>query len=174
MKLTRKIVFCDRDGVLNIDTGYPRVFYNSLLNKDTASGLRKLYELNFEFIIVTNQSGVARGILTEEEVIKFNEMLAQAYCSEGVQFLDIAYCPHHPDAKVEKYKYDCNCRKPKPGMITKMIDKYELDPAQCFMIGDKPTDVMAGINAGCKRSFLLDGHSQYGDMNSIIKHIIDL
>lgn len=96
-------------------------------------------------IVATNQGGLAKGWYTKAEMEKMHTQLKKAYHEHGVEFTDILYCPHHPD-----YTGPCDCRKPKPGLLLQGIEKYDLDPAQCYFIGDRERDVEAGTAAGVK------------------------
>lgn len=172
--MRNKVVFCDRDGVLNIDTGYPKDFHIDMIKMETAYGLRKIQERGYNFIIVSNQSGIARGLLTEADVRQFNDHLIDVYQMLGVSFLDVVFCPHHPDATIKEYRGDCRCRKPKPGMITDMVTKHNLIASECLLIGDKDSDVAAGARAGCGISLLLDENKPMSRNANRIQSVLDV
>ncbi len=154
-----KALFIDRDGVILKEKNYvyrqedaeflPGVF--EALKKATASGYR--------IIIVSNQSGIARGLYTEKDYLKLEKWLETKFEENSVKIDGVYYCPHHPEASVKKYKKDCECRKPKPGMILKAAKEHNLNLAESFMIGDKTTDVEAGKNAGCKTILVKTGYA---------------
>lgn len=144
------IVFLDRDGVLNVDkyiTYRPEQFE---LIEGVIEGLLSLQMLGFSLMIITNQSVIGRGIATEEEVSYFNTMLVDRLKQEGIHIADVFVCPHDPVFGIGAYRFDCACRKPKPGMFWQAADKYRLRLAECYFIGDKKSDVVAGHNAGCR------------------------
>jgi len=109
-------------------------------------------------VMVSNQSGIARGYYGEEDAERYNQALAQKLAEEGARIDAIYICPHHPEAKIEKYRLECDCRKPRPGML-KMAEKaLEIDLKQSFMIGDKLIDIEAGKSAGCKTILVKTGY----------------
>ena len=147
----RKAVFFDRDGTLIEDVSY----LSSLDQIELLPGIVKLCQLlldvGYVLVIVTNQSGVARGFFSEEFVKKTHQHLAQLFAKHNVTFLDYYYCPHHPDAGVvERYIKLCACRKPRPGMLHRAAQDHDIDLTQSLMIGDRDIDIQAGKCAGCK------------------------
>jgi D-glycero-D-manno-heptose 1,7-bisphosphate phosphatase len=122
-------------------------------------GLRFLQDLGYRLIIVTNQSGIARGHFREQDlkptIKKIRELLAPA----GVSLKGFYYCPHHPSGEVEKYAVECFCRKPKPGLLYRAALEHDIDLAESWMIGDILNDVEAGNHAGC-RTILIDNHHE--------------
>ena len=124
----------------------------------SASAIRLLNEYDFKVIVVSNQSGIGRGYYTEEDVISFNLAMKIMLEKEGAQIDDIYYCPHHPDAKIMRYRVDCNCRKPGIGMLKRAEKKWTINLRQSFMIGDKQSDIEAGKHAGCKTILVETGH----------------
>lgn len=146
----KAVVFLDRDGVLNVDkylTYRPEQF---ALVDGVITGLSCLQALGFSFIVITNQSAVGRGQITEEDVVNFNQILVQTLYSHRIVIQDIFMCPHDPEFGIGVYRQDCACRKPKPGMFFQAADKYGLRLTDCYYIGDKKSDVVAGFNAGCR------------------------
>lgn len=161
----KSVVFLDRDGVLNVDkylTYRPDQF---ALVDGVVEGLSCLQALGFTFIIITNQTGVGRGHITEEQVAVFNGILVAALHQHGVDILDIFVCPHDPEFGIGAYKQACACRKPLPGMFFQAAAKYELHLSDCYYIGDKKSDVVAGFNAGCRtilvETGILDDEHKY-------------
>lgn len=141
--------FLDRDGVLIEDCGYPHRSEHLVLIPGAAEAVRRLKSLGYLTVIVTNQSGVARGLFTEEQMHDFNALVIQRL-AQGGGVIDAVYAaPHHADAVVERYRHpDHPDRKPNPGMLLRAIAEHEIDPAQSLMIGDQPTDVEAARRAG--------------------------
>jgi len=138
-----KAVFLDRDGVLNREMGdYVRRVedFEVLDNFET---LKTLQDRGYLLIVATNQGGLAKGWYSEDELAKMHSQLKKMYAEYGVQFTDIFYCPHHPD-----FTGDCDCRKPKPGLLLRGIEKYNLDPSKSYFIGDRERDMEAAAAAG--------------------------
>src|SRR6201996_1365631 len=141
-----KAVFLDRDGVLNHEQGDYICRIEDFIILDNFDALKTLQDKGYLLLIATNQGGLAKGWYTEDELTKMHQKLKDAYAEHGVLFTDIFYCPHHPD-----FTGDCDCRKPKPGMLLQGIAKYNVDPAKSYFIGDRERDVEAGTAAGVKR-----------------------
>ncbi|MEK7433815.1 MAG: D-glycero-beta-D-manno-heptose 1,7-bisphosphate 7-phosphatase [Cyanobacteriota bacterium] len=155
-----KAVFFDRDGTINVEAGYIRDLKDLKLIEGASKSIAKLKEAGFIIILVTNQSGPARGYYSEEWVNTLNNTVQKMLLEEGTSLDEIYYCPHLPDGKVPEYTKDCDCRKPNIAMFLQGKEKYNLDFSKSFMVGDKATDVEAGHNAGCKSVLLKTG---YGD-----------
>jgi len=145
MPAKNKAVFLDRDGVLNQEMGdYIRRMEDfHILNNFEA--LKTLQDKGYLLIVATNQGGLAKGWYTEDELGEMHQALRDAYGEHGVEFTDMFYCPHHPN-----FTGECDCRKPKPGLLLQGIAKYNIDPALSYFIGDRERDVEAGTAAGVK------------------------
>ena len=155
----KQAVFLDRDGVITQEPPYYAYQLSQLeLILKSAEGIRLLNESGFLVVLVSNQSGIARGYYEEEDAARFNQALAQKLAEEGAHIDAIYICPHHPEAKIEKYRLECDCRKPKPGMLKMAEEALEIDLKQSFMIGDKSIDVEAGKRAGCKTVMVKTGY----------------
>ncbi|MBM4250614.1 MAG: HAD family hydrolase [Deltaproteobacteria bacterium] len=144
-----RAVFLDRDGVLNRDKGY--VYRESELEllSGVAPALRRLKDLGFLLIVVTNQSGVARGLYGTADVERFHDALSRAIAAAGGPRIDdYLYCPHHENGTVAAYAIVCDCRKPKPGMLLTAAKKHGIELTRSFMIGDKADDIEAGRRCG--------------------------
>lgn len=159
MKDTPKpAVFFDRDGVLNVDHGYvhrPDQFNWVEGAKDAILFLNKSGYLVFVF---TNQSGVARGYYTEETVQDLHSWMQGELAALGGRVDEFAYCPHHPDGSVEEYSQACACRKPEPGMLQGLMDRWAVDHSKSFVVGDRKSDLQAGAAVGL-RGILFTGGS---------------
>ena len=147
-----KAIFLDRDGVLIEDCHYNCNLDKIKIRKDI---LRILKELQREYlmIIITNQSGVARGFFSLQDVYTFNNAMIEKCKKMGLTITDVFVCPHFKDGKIKEYSIECDCRKPHIGMILNAKLKYDLDLKKSFLIGDKDSDIQCGINAGLKMSF---------------------
>ena len=140
-----KAVFLDRDGVLNQEMGDYVCKIEDFHVLDNFAAIKKLQDRGYLLIIATNQGGLAKGWYTEAQLAGMHEHLKELYKARGVEFTDIYYCPHHPN-----FTGDCDCRKPKPGMLLRGITQYNIDPAKSYFIGDRERDVEAGTAAGVK------------------------
>lgn len=148
----RKAIFLDRDGTLNDDTMYPHKIEHFELLPGVIEGLKKLSK-EYIFIIITNQSGIGRGIYTEEDFHKFNNHLVSELKKEGIEIKKTYYCPHHPDE-------DCDCRKPHTKNIKDAAKEFNIDIGDSWTIGDHPPDIKMGLDAGTKTIFMLTGHGK--------------
>ena len=156
-----RAVFLDRDGVITEDPPHYAHRLDQLrLIPRSARAIQRLNAHNFRIIIISNQSGIARGYYQEEDVKIFNDGMEHLLARESAHIDAIYYCPHHPNAKIERYKINCNCRKPKPGMILDAAQKYSIDLRNSFVVGDKWSDIEAGRAAGCKTVLVLTGHGK--------------
>lgn len=152
-----KVLFLDRDGVLNVDTGYPHGYNGFVPISGTASQLLRLKDRHFRFIIITNQSGIGRGYFTKQDYFDFQKALINYYRRKGIQFLKTYFCPHTKRNR-------CKCRKPAPGLINEAILEFNLDRGNCYMVGDKEIDLLAGKAAGLKKSFKLNGPNSWASI----------
>ncbi|MFC1904344.1 D-glycero-alpha-D-manno-heptose-1,7-bisphosphate 7-phosphatase [Chloroflexota bacterium] len=157
-----KAVFLDRDGVINELIHYPQ--HGIVDSPFTAEQLRLLpgvgeaikrfHDASYRVILVSNQPGVAKGYMSQGTFDKIKEKMKAELAKEGT-FLDGEYyCFHHPEAKVEKLRANCRCRKPKPGLLIQAAQDLDIDLSQSWMIGDGLTDVIAGKEAGCRTVLL--------------------
>ena len=147
-KLLQPAIFLDRDGVLNVDTGYPSRFADIIWMEGAAEAVKLCNDAGFLVFIVTNQSGVARGYFPEGAVTELHVEMRAALLAEGARIDDIRYCPHLGDAVQEAYRRDCDCRKPKPGMLLDLMSKWPVDPARSFLVGDNKSDLDAAAASG--------------------------
>jgi len=153
--MSDKAIFLDRDDTLIEDPGYINNPDQVKLLDGVAEALIELKALGYKLIVVTNQSVVARGIVTEKVLGEIHDRLKQLLAEKGA-FLDrIYYCPYHPDGIVPKYRKESNCRKPSPGMLLRAADEMDIDLSQSWCIGNSRRDVEAGLRAGCK-TILID------------------
>ena len=152
----RSAVFLDRDGAIIVDKNYLSDPEGVELLPRAVEGLRKFQAAGYLLIIITNQSGVGRGMFTAQQAEAVNARLIQILAQKGVVIDDAYYCPHAPDE-------DCRCRKPLPGMILEAAAKHGIELSRSITIGDKDSDVKAGQAAGCRLSILISADTQKMD-----------
>lgn len=152
-----KAVFFDRDGVLNIDKDYLYKIEDFEWQEEAPQAIKFLKEQGYFIFVVTNQSGVARGYYTEQDMHNLHEHMQAELRKIGTQIDAFYHCPHLPEATVTEYAMDCNCRKPEPGMIIRAIAEHNIDPQQSFLIGDKHRDIQAGQAAGVRGYLYKEG-----------------
>ena len=153
---TRPAVFLDRDGVVVEDVGFLRSRAQLSVLPGTARALRMLQD-HFYIIVVTNQSGIARGLLGEDDLLAIHSELVPHLAAEGALLDALYYCLHLPEATVPAYRLECDCRKPKPGMLFRAEYEWGIDMNTSFMVGDMPRDIEAGCAAGVKGVLLGSG-----------------
>ena len=151
----RAAVFLDRDGVLVEDRGLLIDPAELRIPDGVPSGLRRLKEAGFRLIVVSNQTVVARGVITPEGLEAIHAQMLRLLEEAGAPRLDAVYCcVHHPDADLPEYRVRCDCRKPRPGSLLRAAEEHGLDLAASFLIGDRVTDIAAGAAAGCRTVLL--------------------
>jgi D-glycero-D-manno-heptose 1,7-bisphosphate phosphatase len=160
----RPAIFLDRDGTLNVDTGYTHRPADLQLIAGVIPGLRSLQALGYPLFILTNQSGIARGYFSETQLAAFHAELLAHLQAAGVQIGGIYYCPFHPTAGLGDYRQDSPLRKPRPGMFLQAAAEHRLDLAASIAIGDKLSDVLAGQAAGCRTVLLQTGRAGSGEL----------
>ncbi|NCJ12852.1 D-glycero-beta-D-manno-heptose 1,7-bisphosphate 7-phosphatase [Serratia marcescens] len=141
-------IFLDRDGTINVDHGYVHEIDNFHFIDGVIDACRKLKKMGFALVMVTNQSGIARGKFSEDQFMYLTEWMDWSLADRDVDFDGIYFCPHHPEAVVEEYRQVCDCRKPQPGMLLQAQQELNIDMAASYMVGDKPEDMQAAIAAG--------------------------
>jgi len=162
-----KAVFLDRDGVITKEPPYYAHKIDQLeLIPKSAEAIRLLNKNGFKVIIISNQSGVARGYYQEKDIQIYNNEMKRQLEEKGARIDAIYYCPHHPEATIKEYKIDCDCRKPKPGMLRQAEKDLNLDLKRSFLVGDKMSDIEAGYRAGCKTILVLTGQGD-GELKKI-------
>lgn len=171
----QKAIFLDRDGTINKYVGFLRNIDDFELIEGVAEAIKLINQSGYLAIVVTNQPVIARGEVTWEELNEIHKKMATLLGKEGAYVDGIYICPHHPDKGFEgerpEYKIDCDCRKPKPGLLLQAAKDFNIDLSESYMIGDSHRDVEAGENAGVKKSILINENNENA-MLSIINEII--
>ena len=169
LRNAQKAVFIDRDGVLNKYVGFLRDIEEFELIPGVVEALRKINSLGYLAIVVTNQPVIARGEVTFRELEEIHNKMETLLGQEGVYVDRIYFCPHHPhkgyEGEIVELKYDCNCRKPKPGMLLQAAKDYNIDLKQSWMIGDSKNDMQAGNAAGCQTALISVERDNLQNMN---------
>jgi D-glycero-D-manno-heptose 1,7-bisphosphate phosphatase len=173
-----KALFLDRDGVINKEKDYLYQIEDFEFIDGVFEALRHFQEQGYLLIITTNQSGIARGYYTEEDFLVLNRWMLQQFCAQGIRIAKVYYSPYHPDYGIGKYKKNSSCRKPNPGMILQAKKEFNIDLTESILVGDKESDIEAGINAGIKMNILVQsGHkidAQSTKASIIINNIQDM
>lgn len=153
-----KAIFLDKDGTLIEDLPYNIDPRTMMLTRGAGAGLRILTRLGYRLLVVSNQSGVARGYFLEAAMPAVQRHLTELLEREQVRLAGFYYCPHHPDGTVPRYSVECDCRKPMPGMLLRAAAEQEIDLAASWMIGDILDDIEAGKSAGCRTILIANGN----------------
>ena len=166
--MKNKVVFVDRDGTINVDGPYLADPDKFEMYQGVGEGIKKLKENGFKIIIITNQSGIARGYFTEKDLAKIHDKMKKEFLKFNVKLDDIYYCPHHPDD-------DCNCRKPKTELFERAIKEHNIDVKKSYMLGDKIQDVEAGKKIGVKTILIPVSNANEEEMhqNNTAIHTLD-
>ena len=156
----RPAVFLDRDGTLLEEAGYLDRLERLVFFSFGIDAVRLLNRAGYAVVIITNQSGVGRGLYQEEFVHRAHQVVDERVRAGGGHIDGYYYCPHHPEAEIEGYRRDCDCRKPGPGMLRQAAEDLELDLSRSFTVGDKWTDVQAGVAAGARGILVRTGYGR--------------
>ncbi len=148
--MKHKALFLDRDGTINIEKNYIYKIEDFEFIDGIFELIKEYQEKGFLVFIITNQAGIARKLYSVADYEKLTNWMLKQFRRKGIKITKAYYCPHHPDITG-----DCNCRKPKPGMILQAIDEFHINPAQSVLIGDKKSDILAGENAGIGKNLYI-------------------
>lgn len=158
--MKRPAVFIDRDGTISEEVGYVNHPSRFRVFPYAAEAIRILNESGWLAIVITNQAGVARGYFSEDVILKIHEQLRGDLQNGGAQLDAIYYCAHHPSVGEPPYRLDCDCRKPRPGLIQQAARDFDIDIAASWMAGDRYSDVELARNAGLRSAFVLSGYGR--------------
>jgi D-glycero-D-manno-heptose 1,7-bisphosphate phosphatase len=161
----RKAIFLDKDGTLVPDIPYNVNTDLVEIDRKTIEGLKLLQKERFLLIVVSNQSGIAKGYFTETELENVWNRISALLQDHGLAIDAYYYCPHHPDSNLKRYAVACNCRKPRPGLILKAAEDFTIGLSQSWMAGDILHDMEAGKKAGCRTVLIDNGNETEWMMN---------
>jgi len=150
-----KAIFLDRDGTINVEKNYLYKIEDFEFLPGVINALKQLQAAGYLLIIITNQSGIARGYYTERDFKKLNDWMLEELNNKGVSITRVYYCPHHPDAAKGEYRVACECRKPKLGLFYKAVEEYDIDLSLSYAIGDKIRDCAICSTTNC-HGFLIN------------------
>lgn len=158
--MKHKALFLDRDGTINVDTDYLYKIEDFQFEKNVPETLKYFFDKGYKLIVITNQSGIARGYYTEDDLKKLHDHIQEEAKKFGFYFTDFYYCPHHKDGTVEKYAIECECRKPKTFLLKKAAKGHYLTLLGSYFIGDKPADMKLGRKMGLSTILVSTGYGK--------------
>ncbi|MBV8857926.1 MAG: HAD family hydrolase [Acidobacteria bacterium] len=172
----RRAVFIDRDGTISEEVGYVNHVSRYRVFPFAAAAVRALNEAGWLAVLVTNQAGVARGYFEEEMIGRVHGVLAEELEKGGARLDAVYYCPHHPSVGEPPYRLDCDCRKPRPGLIKRAAEELGIDLTRSWMVGDRYSDTELARNAGTRAAFVLTGYGrgEHEHQSQAWKHRPDL
>lgn len=156
----KKAVFLDRDGTLNVELDYPSRFDQINIYPQSYEAVRKINQGGLLAVVLTNQSGVGRGLMSEADLKDIHVRLAAAFLQNHARLDGIYYCPHYVHSDDPLYRQECDCRKPKPGLARQAAAELGIDLAGSYMIGDKTEDILLGLNIGAVPILVLTGYGR--------------
>ncbi|MBA2705600.1 MAG: HAD family hydrolase [Blastocatellia bacterium] len=155
-----RAVFIDRDGTISEEVGYINHLSRFRLFPYSATAIKQLHQNGYLAIVITNQAGVARGYFSEEMVQAIHKQMTKDLEASGAALDAIYYCAHHPSVGEPPYQFDCDCRKPKPGLLLRAAQDYDIDLRNSWMVGDRYSDIELAANAGLKSALVLSGYGR--------------
>lgn len=156
MNHQRPALFLDRDGVINVDHGYVHQREHFHFMPGIFELVRTANEHNFRVVVVTNQAGIARGYYTQKEFSRLTQWMLERFDDLGAYIDAVYHCPHHPTEGIGTNMHDCHCRKPQPGLLLQAMSDLAIDVPRSILIGDKPSDLLAGQRADVPNLFLFN------------------
>lgn len=158
--MKRPAVFIDRDGTISEEVGYVNHPTRFRVFPYSSEAIRILNEAGWLAIVITNQAGVARGYFSEDVIHRIHDQLTRDLQNESARLDAIYYCAHHPSVGEPPYRLDCDCRKPKPGLIQQAAKDFDIDLTSSWMAGDRYSDIELARNAGLRSAFVLSGYGR--------------
>jgi D-glycero-D-manno-heptose 1,7-bisphosphate phosphatase len=182
--IRRRAAFIDRDGVINVDSGYVHRIEDFVFLPGAIEALKKLQTAGYALVVTTNQAGLARGLFTEPDYWRVTSYMQDELWDAGVKLSAVEHCPHLPDANIDTYRLDCLCRKPRPGMLIRATSALNIDLSESILVGDRASDIEAGRRAGVGRCLIVrSGHpvspediqladGVYDDLAACARHLL--
>ena len=167
--MKRAALFLDRDGVVNVEKNYLHKIEDFEFIEGIFELCKKYEALGYAIVIVTNQSGIARGYYSEEDFERLSAWMIERFRNEGIEITALYHCPHHPDISGA-----CSCRKPEPGMLLDAAKKYDLDLEASLLVGDSERDITAAHRAGVKETYLFSEKAKSSEATKIIRSLREL
>jgi D-glycero-D-manno-heptose 1,7-bisphosphate phosphatase len=164
--MTIKTIFLDRDGVINKEINYLHRIEDFKFINGVFEACKYLINLGYKIVIITNQSGISRGYYTKNDFQILTDWMIDQFWQNDIKIMDIFYCPHLSDS-------NCNCRKPKPGMLLEAKFKHDIDMQNSWLIGDKENDIIAANNSGITNTILVKSGHKINEKDSIAKYVLD-
>ena len=158
--MKKPAVFIDRDGTISEEVGYVNHPSRFRVFEYSGEAIKKLNDAGWLAILVTNQAGVARGYFSEDVIMEVHKRLGAELAEQNARLDAIYYCAHHPSVGEPPYRLDCDCRKPKAGLIKRAATDFEIDLAKSWMVGDRYSDIELAHNAGLRSAFVLSGYGR--------------
>lgn len=165
----RAAVFLDRDGTINEQMGYINHLDRFILLPGVGRAVARLNKAGLAVVVVSNQSGVARGYFPEELVHEVNQKMIRLLAQDGARIDGIYFCPHHPRAELEEYRRPCDCRKPRPGLFFQAAEELNLDLQASYCVGDRNSDLRAARAAGTRAILVKTGYGR-GELEYVLPH----
>ncbi len=159
--MKKRAVFLDRDGTINEDVGYPDSFERIKIYPYSYEAVMKINKADFLAVVITNQSGVGRGLIKEEVLNEIHERMKEAFQKKSARIDQVYYCPHYSKSSIPEYRKECLCRKPHPGMALKAAEELDIDLPESYIIGDKVEDILLGINIKATPVLVLTGFGKH-------------
>ena len=165
----RQAIFFDRDGVLNEEVGYLWQIEQFKWMDGAREAVKFCNEHELLTVVVTNQSGIARGYYTAQDVDKLHDFMQRSLSEIGAHIDAFYYCPHHPEGIVEEFSVACECRKPKPGLILRACQDFKINPSEAILFGDSDRDIKAAEAAGLRAGIFFAG----GNLLEVVRHHVE-
>ena len=167
MTAKRGAVFLDRDGTINEQMGYINHLSRFQLLPGVGRAIERLNQAGWPVVVVSNQSGVARGYFPPDLVEEVHDLMVELLSRDGARLDGIYYCPHHPRAELDDFRRECNCRKPRTGLFEQAALDLNLDLSESYVVGDRSSDLKAGRNIGAKSILVLTGYGR-GELEYVL------
>ena len=155
-----KIIFLDRDGTINVEVDYLYKTEDFKFEENADKAIKIFNDLGYKVIVVTNQSGIARGYYTEDDLKKLHDFVDEKLAKIGAKVNAYYYCPHHPNGTLEEYKIECQCRKPNLGMFLSAQKDFHINFEDAIIVGDKISDLESGVRLGMRTVLVETGHGK--------------